>query len=284
MIVNGTAGDDAIVVTGSARLKVTGLPASVAIAAAEQPTTAVNALGGDDTSRRPALEADAIKQLTVDGEGGDDLLGGHGADELIGGDGDDFIDGNQANDVAFMGAGDDTFRWDPGDGSDAVEGEDGSDTLLFNGANAAEPSTSRPTASRFTFFRQPGNITMDVNGVETSPVQLTGRPDQITVNDLTGTDVAACRSTSTSRTRGARATATADRVIVNGTAGDDSNRRHRAALASSKSGLSPRRRDHQPEFANDRVDINTGAWHTRSNTSGLEAGVIQLFVDGVLVP
>ena len=37
-----------------------------------------------------------------------------------------------------MGAGDDTFVWNPGDGSDTVEGQDGLDTMLFNGANINE--------------------------------------------------------------------------------------------------------------------------------------------------
>ena len=37
-----------------------------------------------------------------------------------------------------MGAGDDTFVWNPGDGSDTVNGQGGTDTLLFNGANVSE--------------------------------------------------------------------------------------------------------------------------------------------------
>jgi Ca2+-binding RTX toxin-like protein len=31
----------------------------------------------------------------------------------------------------LLGAGDDTFVWNPGDGSDVVEGQDGNDTLLL---------------------------------------------------------------------------------------------------------------------------------------------------------
>src|SRR5439155_1032747 len=66
----------------------------------------------------------------------------------------------RGNDVAFMGAGDDTFRWDPGDGSDVVEGQDGSDTLLFNGSNGGETVDLSANGDRFIFLRQPGNITM----------------------------------------------------------------------------------------------------------------------------
>src|SRR4051794_41482223 len=39
--------------------------------------------------------------------------------------GDDFIDGNTGNDTANLGAGADTFQWDPGDGSDTIEGQVG---------------------------------------------------------------------------------------------------------------------------------------------------------------
>ena len=41
-----------------------------------------------------------------------------------------------ATTLALMGAGDDTFVWNPGDDNDIVEGQAGFDTLLFNGANA----------------------------------------------------------------------------------------------------------------------------------------------------
>ena len=38
----------------------------------------------------------------------------------------------------MLGAGNDTFVWNPGDGSDTVDGQAGNDTLLFNGANVNE--------------------------------------------------------------------------------------------------------------------------------------------------
>ena len=37
--------------------------------------------------------------------------------------------GGRGNDVALLGAGNDTFVWNPGDGSDTVEGQAGNDTL-----------------------------------------------------------------------------------------------------------------------------------------------------------
>jgi hypothetical protein len=39
-----------------------------------------------------------------------------------------------------------------------------------------------------------------------------------------------------------------------------------------------------PEAANDRLDVNTLAGRDSVDSSGLAAGVIQLFVDGVLRP
>ena len=44
-----------------------------------------------------------------------------------------------------MGAGDDTFVWNPGDGSDTVEGQDGNDTMQFNGANVNDFLPGRDT-------------------------------------------------------------------------------------------------------------------------------------------
>ncbi len=54
---------------------------------------------------------------------------------------------------ALMGAGDDSFTWDPGDGSDKVEGEAGSDTMVFNGAAAAENFDFSANGNRLRFFR-----------------------------------------------------------------------------------------------------------------------------------
>ena len=127
----------------------------------------MNANGGDDTFAATGNLAALIK-LTVDGgTGNDTLLGGNGNDSLLGGDGNDFVDGNQGNDVGLLGAGDDTFQWDPGDGSDVVEGQDGTDTMAFNGSNANERMEVSANGGRVRFTRDVGNIVMDLNDVET---------------------------------------------------------------------------------------------------------------------
>src|SRR4029453_3352934 len=73
--VNGTAGDDRIAVSGSAgSVNVTGLAAAVIVSHTEPANDllTVNALVGDDTIDASALQADAIKLLTIDGESGND--------------------------------------------------------------------------------------------------------------------------------------------------------------------------------------------------------------------
>src|SRR3954453_4294073 len=179
----------------------------------------LNANGGDDQFSATGNLAPLIA-ITVDGgTGNDTLLGGNGADVLLGGDGNDLVDGNQGNDVALLGAGDDTFRWDPGDGSDIVEGQAGTDAMAFNGANIAEKMDVSANGGRVRFTRDVANIVMDLNDVERIGVRSLGGADLLTVNDLSGTDV-------TNVTDDLNATlggddAAADDVVVNATNGDD---------------------------------------------------------------
>ena len=88
-----------------------------------------------------------------------------------------------------MGAGDDTFVWDPGDGSDVVEGQDNADTMLFNGAGVGEDFDVSANGNRLRFFRTQGAITMDLNDTEFIEVQTLGGADNAVVNDVTGTDL-----------------------------------------------------------------------------------------------
>ena len=152
----------------------------------------VDAASGDDLVRideSNGVFTDSIPTTIDGGDGNDTIAGGTGNETLLGGDGNDTIDGNGGNDVAFLGAGDDTFVWDPGDGSDTIEGQDGADTMLFNGANANERVALSANGNRLLFLRSPANITMDTNGVETVDFNALGGADIVTVDDLTGTDV-----------------------------------------------------------------------------------------------
>ena len=97
--------------------------------------------------------------------------------------------GGRGNDTALLGAGNDTFVWNPGDGSDTVDGQAGADTLLFNGANVNEKIDISANGSRARFTRDVGNVTMDLNRVEQIQFNALGGADTVTVNDLTGTGV-----------------------------------------------------------------------------------------------
>jgi len=126
---------------------------------------------------------------TLIGNGGDDTLnGGGGDDTLLGGDGNDTVVGGKGTDTAFLGAGNDTFIWNPGDGNDTVGGGTGFDTLDFRGANKGETIEISANGSGALFTRAAGNI--DLNGVERIQFEAQGQhADNITIDDLTGTDV-----------------------------------------------------------------------------------------------
>jgi Ca2+-binding RTX toxin-like protein len=248
---------------------------------------AVDARAGDDLVRidesNGAVNAD-IPTTIVGGDGNDTIAGGSGAELLFGGGGNDAIDGNGGNDVAPLGAGDDTFVWDPGDGSDTIEGEDGTDTMLFNGAGGAEQMDLSANGNRLKFFRTQGNVTMDTAGVERVDVNALGGTDLVTVDDLNGTDVSAVNVDLAVTLGGTAGDGQPDRVVVNGTNGNDAIDVSGDAQAVRVSGLTPTVKILHPEVANDRLEIDTLAGTDAVETAGLAAGAIQLLVDGVLVP
>ena len=280
VIVNGTNGPDRIRVNqGASGLAVTGLNAQVTLHN-QEPSDAllVNGLDGNDDIAAAGLPAQAIA-LTIDGGAGDDeLFGGLGNDMLLGGDGNDTLDGSKGNDVALMGAGDDTFFWDPGDGSDVVEGEAGDDSMSFIGANVAEQIHVSANGSRVRFVRDVGNVTMDLAGVEQVAFQALGGADLVDVGDLTGTDL-----TSVQVDLGG-ADGALDRVAVAGTDGEDAITVNGDAGGVKVSGLHTGVEILGPEFANDELDVETGAGRDSVDSSQLAPGTIQLSVDGVPVP
>jgi Ca2+-binding RTX toxin-like protein len=285
VIVNGTNGNDAITVSGDASgVAVSGLPAVVAIQH-QEPTDqlAVNGLGGNDAISATALPAQAIALTADGGAGNDTLAGGAGVEKLLGGDGNDTIDGNGGNDAARLGAGADTFVWDPGDGSDTIEGQAGADTMRFNGANGAEQVTLSANGKRLKFFRDAGNITMDTAGVERVDFNALGGADVVTVNDLTGTDVSSVNVDLAGTLGGAAGDGQSDRVLVNGTNGDDSINVNGDSEALKESGLAVTVEILHAEGARDSLEINTLAGRDTVDSNGLAAGTLKLLVDGILV-
>jgi len=151
----------------------------------------VQAGGGDDEVRvDDSFGSFADDALTIDGGAGNDtLIGGDGNDVLIGGTGNDTVIGGRGSDTALLGSGADSFTWNPGDGSDTVEGQAGNDTLDFNGSNANENIDLSANGSRVRLFRDVANVTQDMNGIENLALATLGGADNVTVHDLSATDL-----------------------------------------------------------------------------------------------
>ncbi|MDQ5852455.1 MAG: hypothetical protein M3380_10380, partial [Chloroflexota bacterium] len=220
IVVNGTSGNDTIDITGAdTSATVVGVPAVVTIANAEEANDAlvVNALGGDDSVTASTLPAGIVK-LTVDGGAGNDtFLGSQGADVFLGGGDNDVFFGDNGNDLALLGAGDDTFQWDPGDGNDTVEGQDNADTLRFNGSDDNENVDVSAVGGRVRFFRSVDGVTIDLDDVETVDFNALGGTDNIITGDMAGTDLRAVSLNLMAADVGAQP----DSVTINGTNASD---------------------------------------------------------------
>ena len=255
-------------------------------ARADVTSIVVDAGAGNDAVRMDESNGtftDTIPTTIAGGNGNDLIAGGKGVERLLGGRGNDTIDGNGGNDVALLGAGADTFIWDPGDGSDRLEGGAGSDTMVFNGAGASEHVDLSANGSRLRFFRDVANITMDTGGVERVDFNALGGADVVTVNDLTGTGVKRVRVDLAGTLGGIAGDGQADRVIVNGTTGSDAIDVSGDSSLLKVSGLAATTEILHSELANDRLEVNTLAGVDTVGSAGLNAGAIQFLLDGVLV-
>jgi Ca2+-binding RTX toxin-like protein len=174
-----------------------------------------------------------------------------------------------------MGAGDDTFVWNPGDDNDTLEGQAGFDTLTFNGANVAENINISANGGRVLFTRDVANVVMDLNDVESINFNALGGADKITINDLSGTDV-----TEVNINLGG-VDGQADTIIINATSGDDV-----ALVVGDASGVSVLGLAAQVNILGfnpnegDRIIINGLAGDDVVQASGLAAGAIQLTASG----
>jgi Ca2+-binding RTX toxin-like protein len=285
--INGTAGNDTIAIAPNAgAVDVTGLAAAVKIEHSEAANDLlnVNGLVGNDTINGSVGLAALIK-LGIDGGAGNDTInGGDGADTLVGGDGDDVIDGNGGADTGLLGAGNDTFIWDPGDGSDVVEGQDGADdgadTLLFNGAGAAENFDVSANGGRVRFFRDVGNITMDLNDIEFIDVQALGGNDNVLVNDTSGTDLKRVAFDLEAAIGDGAGDGAADSVTVNGTNDPDDIQITAIDNVVEVNGAPVAVQIDHSEAANDTLTVNgLGGADTITAGPGL-AALIQLVING----
>ena len=185
----GTDGDDQIGIAPNGGPVATFATGSAVVNHTAVESLAVQGLGGAD--QLAAINGiGALTALTLDGgEGDDDVRGADGADTLLGGNGNDHVDGNLGADTARLGAGDDRFQWDPGDASDSVEGQSGDDALDFNASNAGEQIDVSRNGGRVRLLRNIGTVTMDFNDVESAFIRALGGADQISIGDVSGTDL-----------------------------------------------------------------------------------------------
>jgi Ca2+-binding RTX toxin-like protein len=272
--VKGKAANDNISVAASAvagHISVTGSPAAVDLVNTE--ALSVESLGGND-SLSGGLGLAALTQLSMDGGAGNDsIAGGDGNDALRGGTENDSIDGNRGDDLGLLGAGDDSFTWDPGDGSDKVEGEAGTDTMVFNGAGVAENFDFSANGNRLKFFRNVANITMDVDDTERVDLRALGGIDNTVVNDLSATDVKNIDLDLASDTA-------VDTTTVNGSAGNDSIAIAPNAGAVDVTGLAAALKIKGSEAANDVLNVNgLDGNDTISGAIGV-AALIKVGIDG----
>ncbi|HVG71112.1 MAG TPA: calcium-binding protein [Vicinamibacterales bacterium] len=213
---------------------------------------------------RPSNAADVINA-----GGGDDVIDSSG--------GNDVVTGGRGNDVAILGSGDDTFIWNPLDGSDTVEGQRGFDTLLFNGSNANENIEISANGGRTTLFRDVGNVTMDLAGIERIALAALDGADTVVVNDLSGTAVKQVAIDLSAQGGGDNQP---DTVIVSGTPGNNRITVAGSGGSVTVSGLPAQVTIGGAEAANDLLVINGLAGNDTVDTSALAAGTIGLMIDG----
>ena len=280
---HGTGGNDIIDVFGAGTsVSVLGLSARLNITNAEGANDSLVIKGdaGNDGITATSLPAGVIK-LTLDGGAGDDtLLGSQGADTLLGGDGNDFVFGDNGDDVAQMGAGDDVFQWNPGDGNDSIDGQDGNDTMLFFGANISENINIVANGGHALFTRDVANVSMDLDNVERIEYRALGGADNVTVGDLTGTDVT--RVDIDLRGPNGGGDGAPDTVTVNATNGADVFGVAGDAGGITVFGLQAGVNIFFQEQANDRLTLNGQGGDDVINASSLEADGIQLTMNGGL--
>ena len=283
IVVNATNGNDIVDVFGSGTsVSVMGLHAQVNITSSEGANDAlvVNALGGDDGVTATTVPTGIIK-LTVDGGAGEDtILGSQGADVILGGDANDFVFGDNGNDTALMGANDDTFQWNPGDGNDTIEGQAGGDLMLFFGANIAENVNVVANGGRVLFVRDVASVTMDLDDVESVEFRALGGSDNVTVGDLSGTDLT--RIDVDQRGPNGGGDGAADTVTVNGTQGPDVFGAAGDAGGVNVFGLHTSVNLFFQEQANDRLTLNGLGGDDVIDATSLEADGIQLTINGGL--
>ena len=131
----------------------------------------------------------------------------------------------------------------------------GKDALAFNGSNAAENIDVTANGSRVRLTRNVAGITMDLDAIESTNIRALGSADNITVDDLAGTDLKAA-NVDLSAT-GGDGDGAADSVIVNGSDKAEHVRVNTAGAQVLTTGLAAQTTIAGSEAALDTLRVNT---------------------------
>jgi len=130
-------------------------------------------------------------------------------------------------------------------------------------------------------FRDVGNVTMDLNGIEHIQLATLGGADTVNVGDLSGTDAKQVAIDLSGTPGSGQGDGAADTVNVNGTAGDD-----RISVASNGSSIDVNGLPAQVTIKGidagslDSLVVNGGAGNDVINASALHAGGVNLTLNG----
>jgi hypothetical protein len=225
---------------------------------------------------------DTFTRIHIDGGNGDDVVFFDQSNGTIntpsvveGGRGDDTLFGGRGADTLIGGRGDDVLVWNPGDGSDVLQGGSGHDTMTFNGASGPEQFDASADGGHVRFFRAQGGIVMDLAGVEQIDLNALGGADLLTVNDLSGTELETLNADLAPSIGGSVSDGAADRVVVNGTAGDDAIVASGSAGSATVTGLATTVNVlHAGVNEGDVLHVNGLAGNDTIDGSGLAPGAI----------
>ena len=150
--------------------------------------------------------------------------------------------------------------------------------MIFNGANVNERIDLSANGNRLRLTRDVANVTMDTNDVENININALGGADVITANDLSATSVS--QLSINLAASGGGGDASADSVIVNGTANADNVQLSGNGSSYIVAGLSTIVTVAGSEGSNDSITVNLLGGNDSFDASAMPANIARLTMDG----
>jgi hypothetical protein len=238
----------------------------------------MNGLRGRDLL---SASTDAMAITLDGGDDTDTLFGGPGDDVLLGGKDFDSIQGRKGDDTVDLGADSDSFTWNPGDGSDDVDAGPGFDGMFVFGSNDAETFDFARSANGLRLTRDVENVVLDIHGVEMFDAIAGGGADLVRIGDVRPAGVLQIHASLAPLPITAGGDATADRIEIAGSSGDDAVKITGKTVISGSltvTGLPVKLDVSHSDGLLDTLAIDTLAGDDTVDTSGLQPGTIGLDV------